>query len=261
VSAPATEELDDVVRWLREPGRPDSGVVDVAGLALEYRRPRPFALALDLVLGAGVYDVDLPPRPRILDGGAWLGLSLLHLRRRHPGARITGYEPDPDLHALCLRNLRRNGAEDVEVVPAALAAADGTAAFSATGSDNGSLTADVRGSTSRTVRTVGARRALGDGADLLKLNVEGAEAAVLRALGPRLSSVGRVVLEYHGFAELPQTLHGILADLDAAGHRYVVSHIDSRNRACVPPLRVGPDLRYFLLVASRRLDPTPGSRR
>ena len=89
---------------------------------------------------------------------------------------------------------------------------------------------------------------------MLKLNIEGAEAEVVEELGDLLGQVDQVLIEYHGFAELPQSLHRILARLDQHGLTYVVSHFGERNWLGVPPRRLDRRFCYFLLVYGRRLD-------
>lgn len=248
-------ELENVVGALLDPGCAPTGTVRLGGWTLEYVAPRAFAYTLRLLFGSRIYDVaPLSAPARVIDGGGWLGLSVLRFRQLFPDAHITVFEPDPEIFRLMCRNIERNGLRDVETVQAALSHEDGLQTFTATGSDSGSLVANARGS----AVTVPARRLspyVDEPVSLLKLNVEGAEADVIAELGDRLASVDQVLIEYHGFAELPQSLHTILARLHEAGHTYIVSHFDETNRSCVPPLRVTEDYRYFLLIYSRRLAP------
>ncbi|MFJ4851706.1 FkbM family methyltransferase [Streptomyces sp. NPDC088733] len=246
-------ELESVVGSLLEPDCAPAGTVRLGPWTLEYVAPRAFAHTLRLLFGARIYDVDPLSGPaRIIDGGGWLGLSVLRFRQLFPEAHITVFEPDPAIFQLMCRNIERNGLQNVTTVQAALSGRDGQQTFTATGSDSGSLVAAARGD----VVAVPTRRLspyVDEPVSLLKLNVEGAEADVISELGNRLAAVDQVLIEYHGFAELPQSLHAILAALHEAGHTYVVSHFDESNKSCVPPLRVTEDYRYFLLIYSRRL--------
>ena len=246
-------EVDSVVGPLLARDCAPTGTVRLGPYELEYVSPRAFAYTIRLLFGSGIYDVDrLSPPERIIDGGGWLGLSVLRFRLLFPRAHIVVFEPDPDIYRLMCGNLERNGIDDVETVQAALSPKDGQGTFTSTGSDSGSLTAGARG----TLVPVPTRRLspyLSAPVSLLKLNIEGAEADVIEEIGDRLALVDQVLIEYHGFCELPQTLHVILGRLHEAGHTYVVSHFDEANRACVPPLRLGSDYRYFLLVYARRL--------
>lgn len=253
------DELASLVSRLREPSCPNSGVVRLGTLDLEYMGSRPFASALDLIFRSRIYDVDRLKAPeRILDGGGWLGLSTIRFRQLFPEAHITVFEPDPSIYAAMCQNFARNGIDNVEPVRAALAGATSTRTFRSTGTDAGSLDAAVNGQ-AIDVGTVRLSNYVDQPISLLKLNIEGTEAEVIAELGDNLSLIDQVLIEYHGFAELPQTLHQILAHLHEAGHTYIVSHFNERNRTCVPPLRLGNDFRYFLLIYARRLS-RPGGR-
>ncbi|MFH9477020.1 FkbM family methyltransferase [Streptomyces anulatus] len=250
-------ELETVTAELLAPGGPPTGTIRLGPYELEYTAPRAFAHTLRLLFGSRIYDVaPLSAPQRIIDGGGWLGLSVLRFRALYPDAHIVVFEPDPEIFRIMCRNLERNGISNVEPVRAALAGTDGQQTFTVTGSDSGSLRADARGS-SLTVDTRRLGPHVTEPLSLLKLNVEGAEAEVIAELGEKLALVDQVLIEYHGFAELPQTLHEILGALHAAGHTYIVSHFNESNRACVPPLHLDDAYRYFLLIYARRLGGRP----
>lgn len=250
---PGPAELATVVERLRDPGCPGNGLVRIGSWSVEYAGARAFATALELIFGCRVYDAaSLRSPERILDGGGWVGLSVLRFRQLFPRAHITVFEPDPAIFAIMCRNLERNNIQNVETVQAALAGIDGKRRFVATGTDSGTL----MGSPAGQGITVSCRRLsayVDSPVSLLKLNIEGAEAAVIDELGDRLALIDQTLIEYHGFAGLRQTLHRILARLDEAGHTYIISHFNERNRACVPPLRLDESYRFFLLIYSRRL--------
>ncbi|MDG4765256.1 FkbM family methyltransferase [Solwaraspora sp. WMMD406] len=249
-------EVTELVARMRTPGFPQRGTVNLGPYVLEYPRARPFASTVELLYADRIYDVEPLAGPeQIIDGGGWVGLSVLRFRELFPDASITVFEPDPELYEMLCRNLDRNRITGVEPVRAALAGRDGTATFAATGSDSGGFPPAVTGEPI-TVPTTRLSHYLDQPVSLLKLNIEGAETAVVEEVGARLARVDQVLIEYHGFAALPQTLHQLLGALHAAGHTYVVSHFNERNRGCVPPLRLGPDYRYFLLVYARRLPAT-----
>lgn len=248
-----SDELAATLAILNREGAAEQGTVELGPYSLEYVKPRIFAATAELIFGQRIYDAaPLDSAQRILDGGGWLGLSVLRFRELYPHASITVFEPDPHLYEIMCRNLERNGIKGVEPIQAALSDIEGAANFHATGSDSGALEPSNAGSPVgvRVVRLAPYVRAP---VSLLKLNVEGAEWNIMRDLGARLADIDQVLLEYHGFAELPQTLHQILKTLHDAGHTYVISHFNERNKACVPPLSLDASYRFFLLVYSRRL--------
>lgn len=175
--------------------------------------------------------------PRILDCGGNVGLASLFFKRRFPAARITAYEADPALFAIMKANLAANGASDVETVQAALWTANGRVAFQAEGSDSGmigSLSGAVAG-TSVEVPSLRLRDVIANGADgangangtaeridLLKLDIEGAEDAVLADCESVLDRVGAIVMDLHEFAPADRQTPRVLTLLTRAGFTYAV---------------------------------------
>lgn len=171
------------------------------------------------------------PTPLILDGGANIGMAVLYFKKQFPGARIVAFEPNPAAFALLSRNVAANRLRDVQLHPVALAAASGELPLYF-GDDGASLTASLRphAGGGRTVR-VPARR-LADFlapepvVDLLKLDVEGAEPAILADLSRAglLRRIRQYIVEYHypiGTAESRQ-LAVCLQDFEVQGFAYCV---------------------------------------
>jgi FkbM family methyltransferase len=122
---------------------------------------------------------------RAADVGANLGLHAILMQRC--GFAVTAFEPDPVHFDLLTRNLALNGARDVRAVMAAVSDADGTMEFvrvkgNTPGSHLAGAKADPYGELDRfpvEVRNVAAAL---DGAELVKIDAEGHEARILRAL-------------------------------------------------------------------------------
>jgi FkbM family methyltransferase len=168
------------------------------------------------------------PTPRILDCGANVGLSSLFYKREYPQARITAYEADPEIATQLARNLRANGAADVEVIAAAAWIEDGTVGFAAQGADAGTIDR-FTDQTGRTSIQVPSRR-LADAVaretiDLLKLDIEGAELDVLRDIEPHLRNVQAMQLEVHELRPDCRRLPVVLTILADAGFSYSISRV------------------------------------
>lgn len=168
--------------------------------------------------------------PRIIDGGAHMGLAVYYFKTRYPNARITAFEPNPALRAMLEGNIARNNYRDVTVVPCALAGEETTATFhiSEQWSMAGSLS-DRRaqhagaGSTIQ-VDCVPLSSYLDEPVDFLKLDIEGAEAEVLEEAAPKLGNVRYLFCEYHQGPGLHSgRLARILGILDAAGFEVQVA--------------------------------------
>jgi FkbM family methyltransferase len=165
------------------------------------------------------------PAPRILDGGANVGLASLFFRRLYPQARITAFEADPALFDVLAANLRANGAESVDARHAAVWTSAGTLRFHCEGSDSGmigSLAGAVQGRATD-VPSVRLRDILDEGpVDLLKLDIEGAEDAVLADCEPALHGVKAIVMELHEFDPSARQAPRVLELLARSGFRYAI---------------------------------------
>jgi FkbM family methyltransferase len=166
--------------------------------------------------------------PRILDCGANVGLASLFFKRLCPSARITAYEADPALCKILRANLDAHRAADVETVHAALWTADGRVPFRADGSDSGmigTLSGAVGGTSvdvpSLRLRDIIERDANGR-IDLLKLDIEGAEDAVLADCEPALACVRAMVLDLHEFDPCHRQAPRVLELLTRVGFTYAV---------------------------------------
>lgn len=191
-----------------------------SGRTLVIRHPMSDALVVYEVVNRRMY---LPPppvervlqgveSPRIVDLGAHIGAATLGFIERFPTARVLAVEPQPQTAALLRRNVDANGlAGQCEVREAAAGVAAGTASM-----EGFSFLAHfVRSDTEEAVDLLPPLRKyqrdgagptevevldilpLLDGADLVKMDIEGAEWPILQ--DPRFRSLGisALVLEYH----------------------------------------------------------------
>jgi FkbM family methyltransferase len=165
------------------------------------------------------------PAPRILDCGANVGLASLFFHRLYPKARITAFEADPALFDILSGNLRVNAAGAVEARHAALWTSTGTLTFQCEGSDSGMISAlpgAVNGRAT-TVPSLRLRDVLAEGpVDLLKLDIEGAEDAVLADCEPVLHTVKAIVMDLHEFDPAVRQAPAVLERLSRAGFSYAV---------------------------------------
>lgn len=205
-------------------GRRVAGTIQALDLTLDYTDLVSLCPQWNDLFVRGTYDFRPgTDAPRILDGGANVGLASLWWKRRFPQARITAFEADPELAACCRRNLERNGAEDVELVEAALWTENGTVTFQSEGSDSGAVGEVAAGDLAgprREVRAVRLRdllRAEPGPIDLLKLDVEGAEEALLEDCHDSLGNVRALALEIHDFDPARRRTPRVLDRLHAAG--------------------------------------------
>ncbi len=190
--------------------------------------------------------------PLILDAGAYVGFSALHFLEAHPKARLVLFECDPDILSVLRANLA--GFEDrYELVEKALSDKDGESCFLRSGDDGGCLSPDHEGGFK--VETTTLLPWLEGEVDFLKMNIEGAEMATLKACGDSLRRIREMVIEFHSFPGQEQQLDELLLTLKSAGFRYLVNHYDaSSNYACEPPFKLHLETAFVLLVYAKRDD-------
>lgn len=198
------------------------------------------------------------PAPRIIDGGANIGLTSLYFKRLYPAARITAFEADPAIHAVLADNLRRNGASDVEAVHAALWTEGGEIDFRCEGADSGSV-AEVPAAPDGPVRRVPAVRLRDvldkEPVDFLKLDIEGAERVVLADCGASLRQVRALCLELHEFDPSARSTPEVLTLLGNAGFTYALDELvdlPSKGETAGRPVFPGRALAWAVLVRAFR---------
>jgi FkbM family methyltransferase len=140
----------------------------------------------------------------ILDVGANTGI--FSIKQASRGARIYAFEPHPQVYSRLLRNVAENSlAGTVSTFHVALGSRPGRAALKTKAS---TVVTQVEFDDAGSVRVEsldGTIPALGlEKVDLLKLDVEGAEAEILAGGTHVLNRVGRIVMEYHGQERLRQ---------------------------------------------------------
>jgi FkbM family methyltransferase len=254
---PRFDETSRTLRRLRRQAlvtpRRQPGEAQIDGFSVRYLDLLSLYMEYKDLFAARIYHFDSESSsPRVIDGGGFIGMSVLYTKKTHPGARITCFEPDPDIHAVLRRNVEFNGLRDVELVQAGLGGAGGSAAFLPDGADGGRV---VEEGGTREVQTVPLSTYLEGPVDFMKLNIEGMELPVLEEAADRLPQVRELVIEYHGWPGEPQRLGPLLDVLDQSGFRYLVNHFDyETNAALRPPFSLNRETRWFALVYARRHD-------
>jgi len=157
--------------------------------------------------------------PRIVDCGANCGIGVVYFKSLYPQARIIAVEADPEIFELLKWNVARRGYADVALLNKAVAVGSEPVTFHRDGADAGRIHRLDRAKGQCTVPVVELDELLREPVDLLKIDIEGAETGVVCAC-TRLDAAEHVFLEYHSFADAPQSLHQVLDKLATSGFRY-----------------------------------------
>jgi FkbM family methyltransferase len=168
-------------------------------------------------------------RPVVVDCGSNIGVSLLLFKKLYPECRIVAFEPDPETFAILKRNVEANGLRDVELHNVALDARSGRARLHVDPEHPAGLRMSTRrASPDGTALEVGCAplsEYISGEVDFLKMDIEGAEAAVIGELAARdkLRKIKQMVIEYHHHIEpWEDRLGGILGTLETHGFGYQI---------------------------------------
>lgn len=159
------------------------------------------------------------PKPLIVDGGANCGLSVLYFKRLFPAARVIAVEADPYMFALLEENVSRFKLTDVTLINKAIAVGASEVTFHREGSNAGRIHALDEAIEKFTVPVVSLDELLVEPVEFLKLDIEGAESDAVCS-SERLGSVSQFMIEYHSFADAPQSLPSLLNRLTECDCRY-----------------------------------------
>jgi FkbM family methyltransferase len=187
------------------PSMPSSGcerqVVTRDGIRLTYRRNRGDIQGIREVFCDEHYRLPPSIRPATLvDLGANIGLTSVWFAKRYGVVRVVGVEPVGANVVIARRNLADNEVEG-EIVEAAIGPTRGRVSFEMDRASNlgrvgpGSPGVDVLDVEMVTMDDVLGR--LGSGADLVKLDIEGGEDALLQGDLSWLDRVGAIIAELH----------------------------------------------------------------
>ena len=168
------------------------------------------------------------PRPLILDCGANIGLSVIYFKRLYSSARVIAFEPDDQIFDTLSYNVGKFGFKDVELLKKGVWNEQTTLQFAAEGADGGRI-AQENSSNMKKIETVRLRDYLDQPVALLKIDIEGAETAVLRDCADALGKVANIFVEYHSFDRDVQTLDEILSILTRNGFRYYLDSAGMRS--------------------------------
>lgn len=170
--------------------------------------------------------------PVIVDCGSNIGLSCLHYFLQYPQAKVFAFEPDPEVFKVLSANVAQLSNHRISLNQAAVWKEETTLTFYQNDVDGGSLT--TAGTDNQVqVKAIDLAGFL-DGLeriDFLKIDVEGAESALVPHIHKQLDKVKNLFIEYHSYSGHPQELSKILSLLEEKGFRY---YLVTQNRRSVP---------------------------
>jgi len=145
------------------------------------------------------------PEPVIIDAGAHIGLSTLYFKQLYPQAKIIALEPITENFALLEKNIWENNLSNAQSYQLALAPHTGELTLHADLENNWQSTTGVipgNWTSSQNTRTISVPCAplanfLNQKIDLLKIDIEGLEQAVLLSAVAQIKNVSQIICEFH----------------------------------------------------------------
>ncbi len=225
-------DYQKILFWLRVQPNRKKPLTLLGGLTVHYPSLWLLRHLYNEVVLEPTYHLDFPaPTPRIIDAGGNIGLTMLFYKYQFPRARIVSFEPDPRSFAMLKKNADANGFTDVETHNVALSDQEGTLTLyydpTLEGDTTASISQEFRAHhggadvklAQETVPAVSLRPYLKEPVDLLKIDIEGSEGAVMRDIAPSLANVAEIQMEFHYDAK-ENRLQEMIELLEKAGHRY-----------------------------------------
>ena len=172
------------------------------------------------------------PAPVIFDCGTNIGTSILYFRQTCPNARIVAFEADEHISALLQKNLQQNQISGVDVITKAVWTNDEGILFGSDQADSASIFSQTD---QKIVPSVRLRDYLlrEPRIDMLKMDIEGAETAVLLDCRDALAPVQNLFVEFHAYLGHPQTLADVMQVLEESGFRYYINTSQHRHAPLV----------------------------
>ena len=206
------------------------------GYKVTYRNDCELEVICDDIFRKNVYFFEANTRePFIIDCGGHIGLAVLYFKSLYPRARILSFEPNPETFALLQKNITENDLRGVEAMNMALTR-DGNngailyvgenflRAWDSTDTIEPNLWVNMHEYRGIPVQSTRLSSYINERVDFLKLDIEGAEVAVLDELNGKLSAVAALTLEYHqNPANLAEgKLQQIIEKLSQSGFQYEI---------------------------------------
>jgi len=214
----------------REP-RYKAGITNIFGKPFKYHDGLSFTATYKEIFQTHIYEFAPSENSRtILDCGANMGLSVLYFAQNYPNHRIIAFEPDPAIFALLQENINTFGFSNVVLFNKAVWNKEETLTFFTDNGMGGRVANSYIGKQPSTIDAIRLRDFINSDVDFLKIDIEGAEDAVLRDCADLLSGVHNIFFEYHNDINKPQTLHELLQIVKEQGFHYYIKESYTRKR-------------------------------
>ncbi len=173
-------------------------------------------------------------KPFIIDCGANVGVSILYYIKYYPGAIIIAFEPDKNIFSVLKQNIEKIQNSNITLINKGLWNSDGKMTFIPEGADGGQvLQGNAQLSSTPKIIEIETTRLikyLDRSIDFLKIDIEGAEAVVIKDCENALSYAKQIFVEVHSIINQKQHLESVLAVLEKNEFRYFIESVTLHNK-------------------------------
>lgn len=178
--------------------------VGILGFEVQYfDLPAVIALFEEIFISNDYFFQSASDHPLIVDAGSNIGISVLFFKWLYPASTIIAFEADDETFRLLERNIEANNLKGVRAYNVAIGGAEGSIDFYYQADRPGShvnTTLKEKGlKSSKKANAALLSKFLEAQVDLLKLDIEGSETAVLQDLAKsgKLKQIRELIIEYH----------------------------------------------------------------
>jgi len=175
---------------------------------LTYFNKEELNILLNEIFNKKVYDIDLgKTTPVIFDVGAHIGLATIFFNQKYPLARITAFEPNPNIFPLLEENTYYNNIQNVTLHNIALGKTPSKRTLFIDSTNGGFSTASFskdawdgsQKSIGIEVITEPLSKYIVTPIDLLKMDVEGTEQEIIEELDEsgKIKNIRNIIIEFH----------------------------------------------------------------
>lgn len=180
----------------------------IGKLKVYHRNQEEFGRLVDEVFVRKEYEFTAShKKPRIIDCGSHIGMSILYFKSIYPEAEIIGFEPNPDNFKILKKNLAINNITGVRLINAALSDKNGKDTLKTSKDElnpwtwGDTIIDNMRGDDSIhrkvEINTAKLSEYINNPVDFLKIDVEGSEQRILEEIGDKMHLIDQIDLEFH----------------------------------------------------------------
>jgi len=186
--------------------------------------------------------------PFIIDGGGFIGTSLLYFKKIYPKSEIVVFEPDKNALKFLYKNIENNNLSNIKVIESGLYKEDTDLRFDVNNTDGGKISkyGDIQ------IKVEKLSKYIVKEVDFLKLNIEGAELVVFQDLdlNNKFSYIKELCFEWHSFKNQEQNLDEILRILKNNKFKYYISSLEGSSKG---KFYLDGNTQFYLMIYAKRI--------